>query len=567
MGLFASLLIGCSGDDKPQRAPTDSPSPAAASAPATASLAFSEEAAARGVAFTAVNGEEAGNLAIVESLGSGVGLFDFDRDGDLDLLAVGGGSFAEGTVLPASVDDGLFANDGSGHFTAVTAPAGIRRGTFYAHGVEVADLDADGFPDLLLTGYDGLRLLANMGDGTFREVPAEEHGIASDGWHSSAAAADINGDGHLDLYLVRYVDWSPSNHPPCVVQGHRDVCPPGEFSGVSDRLWLATGDGRFRDASTTAGIVDGGKGLGAVAADIDLDGDVDLYVANDTTPNRLYRGGGDGTLAECGLVAGVAMGETGAPEGSMGTDIGDANLDGLPDIWVANFENQSFGLYRNFGGASFEHASGVSGITAVGSVYVGFGTMFLDADLDGAEDLFVANGHVMQFPTLTPLKQKPLLFHNLAGGRFANVADTAGAYFQQGHMGRGAAAGDLDGDGDDDIVVSQTNEPLAVLINETSHNRPPLIVELVGRQANRDCIGATAILETNRRRLLRQITGGGSYLSASGRALTWGLEDGENPVSLEIRWPGGSTTELPWQTGTGRFLLRQGDTTPLPLAQ
>ena len=557
------LLLGCRSDEKPVPPPAPTTAPPA---PTTAApVRFSEEAAARGVTFTAVNGEEAGNLAIVESLGSGVGLIDFDRDGDLDLLAVGGGRFAEGSVVPQAVDDGLFANDGSGHFSAVTAPAGIRRGQFYGHGVEVADLDADGLPDLLLTGYDGLRLLANMGDGTFREVPPEEHRIAGDGWHSSAAAADINGDGHLDLYLVRYVDWSPSNHPPCVVQGHRDVCPPGEFEGVTDRLWLSDGAGGFRDASREAGLVDGGKGLGVVAADIDLDGDTDLYIANDTTPNRLYRSGGDGALAECGLVAGVAMGETGAPEGSMGTDIGDANLDGLPDIWVANFENQSFGLYRNFGGASFEHASGVSGITAVGSVYVGFGTMFLDADLDGAEDLFVANGHVMQFPTLTPLKQKPLLFHNLGRGRFANVGDTAGGYFQQGHMGRGAAAGDIDGDGDDDLVVSQTNEPLAVLINETPHDRPPLIVQLVGRQANRDCLGATVILKTDRRRLLRQITGGGSYLSAGTRALTWGLEDGENPVSLEIRWPGGASTELPWPTATGRFLIREGDALPVPL--
>lgn len=557
-----SLLIGCRSDEKPAPAPTVSSATTTTTPPP---LTFSEEAVARGVVFTAVNGEEAGNLAILESLGSGVGLLDFDRDGDLDLLAVGGGRFAEGTVTPQAVADGLFANNGNGSFTAATGSAHIGLGSFYAHGVEVADLDADGFPDLLLTGYDGLRLLANMGDGTFREVPPEEHGIATDGWHSSAAAADLNSDGHLDLYLVRYVDWSPSNHPPCVVQGHRDVCPPGEFEGLTDRLWLSDGAGGFRDASRKAGLVEGGKGLGVVAADIDLDGDTDLYIANDTTPNRLYRGGGDGTLAECGLVAGVAMGETGAPEGSMGTDIGDANLDGLPDIWVANFENQSFGLYRNFGGASFEHASGVSGITAVGSVYVGFGTMFLDADLDGAEDLFVANGHVMQFPTLTPLKQQPLLFHNLGGGRFANVADTAGDYFQQGHMGRGAAAGDLDGDGDDDLVISQTNEPLAVLINETPHDRGPLVLQLVGTQANRDGIGATAILETDSRRLLRQVTGAGSYLSAGGRALTWGLAPAEKPVSLTIHWPGGATTELPWPTATGRFLLRQGDTSLLRL--
>ncbi len=557
------LATGCRSDP-PADAVAPNPPPAVA-ASNSVTLEFSEESADRGVAFTAVNGEEAGNLAILESLGSGVGLLDIDADGDLDLFAVGGGRFLEDTTTPTAVDDGLFANDGRGRFTAITEAARIGKGRFYAHGVEVADFDNDGFSDLIISGYEGLRLLANLGDGSFREVPADEHGLASDGWHTTVAAGDFNADGHLDLYCVRYVDWSPDNNPPCVVQGHRDVCPPGEFTGVSDRLWLANGDGSFRDASTAGGVVEGGKGLGAVTADIDLDGAIDLYVANDTTPNRLYRGGGDGSMAECGLVSGVALGETGEPEGSMGTDIGDANLDGLPDIWVANFESQSFGLYRNFGAGSFEHASGVSGITAVGSVYVGFGTMFLDVDLDGAEDLFVANGHVMQFPTLTPLRQKPLLFHNQGRGRFANVADTAGDYFLAGHMGRGAAAGDLDGDGDDDLVISQTNEPLAMLINTTPHSGRSLTVRLIGRTANRDAVGATAVLQTSHRELLRQVTGGGSYLSAGGRQLCWGLTNDEIPVSLSIRWPGGEETVFPWDAGLGRFLIQQGQEKPLQL--
>jgi hypothetical protein len=565
--LVAVLGLGCSSHPPPPADPQLKLSvPEAKGSPTTSTetrpLRFSEEAAARGVVFTPVNGEEAGNLAILESLGSGLAVLDVDRDGDLDLFAVGGGRFHDNSTEPMAVADALFANDGTGRFQVITRAAGIEQGSFYAHGVEVGDFDSDGFSDLLVTGFHGLRFLSNLGDGTFREVPPDEHGISGDGWHSSAAAADFNGDGHLDLYLVRYVDWSPDNHPACVVQGHRDVCPPGEFEGVSDRLWLSDGQGAFRDASQETGLVDGGKGLGVVAADVDLDGDTDLYVANDTTANRLYRNGGDGTLAECGLVAGVAMGETGAPEGSMGTDIADANMDGLPDIWVANFENQSFGLYRNFGGASFEHASGVAGITAVGAVYVGFGTMFLDVDLDGAEDLFVANGHVMQFPTLTPLKQRPLLFHNLGSGRFANVAEGAGAYFQTGHLGRGAATGDLDGDGDEDLVVSQTNEPLAVLLNETSAAPRGLTLELVGTQANRDAIGATATLETNRRSLLRQVTAGGSYLSASSRVLTWGLEEGEQPRAMTIRWPHGGETRLPWEAATGRFLLLEGGVSP-----
>ena len=276
--LAGSLLCGC------QQQPAPEPEPIATlpqiEGPADPAVRFADEAEALGVRFTAVNGEEAGNLAILESLGCGVGLIDVDGDADLDLFAVGGGRFADGSCTPVAVDDGLFRNDGNGMFTASSEQAGILRGTFYAHGVEVGDFDSDGFSDLLITGYDGvrllanmgdgsfrevpadehgiasdgfsdlfitgydgLRLLANMGDGSFREVPAEEHGMASDGWHSTAAAADFNHDGHLDLYCVRYVDWSPDNNPPCVVQGHRDVCPPGEFGGVTDRLWISDGAG------------------------------------------------------------------------------------------------------------------------------------------------------------------------------------------------------------------------------------------------------------------------------------------------------------------------------------
>jgi hypothetical protein len=524
---------------------------------------FAERAAESGLVFTSVNGQHHGHLTILESLGAGVGLFDYDADGDADILAVGGGDFEGDAVRPCGVPDGLFRNDGAARFAAVATEACVPGRAFYAHGVNVGDYDADGHSDLLITGYEGVALLQNLGDGTFRSVPSPEHGIAADGWLTSGAWLDVDGDGHLDLYQTRYCDWSPTNDPPCEIQGHRDVCPPAQFEAVDDRLFLGDGAGGFVEAGTRLGLVPGGKGLGVVATDVDLDGDCDLYVGNDTTANFLYRNDGTGRLTECGLLAGVAVGPTGEPEGSMGVDAGDWNLDGLPDLWVANFENQSFGLYRNFGDAVFENVSAVAGITAVGAVYVGFGTMFLDADLDGAEDLFVANGHVMQFPTQAPLLQRPLLLHNRHGTRMVNVAEHAGAYFTRGHLGRGAAAGDLDGDGDEDIVVSQTNEPIAMLVNETPHDSIAVVVRLVGVGTHRDAIGASAVLETTARRMLRQVKGGASYLSSGSRELRWGLVADERPLRLRVRWPGGRETVTPLDISPAdrpiRLLVRDAD--------
>ncbi len=546
--------------------PGTSPSrerPAKAPIPGThATLRFSEQATERGLVFTSVTGQQHGHLTILESLGSGVGLLDYDSDGDHDVFAVGGGDFPERLVQPTGVPDALFRNDGRAQFVNVTALSGIPPGRVYSHGVNVGDDEADGMAHLIVYGYEGVLLLQNMGDGTFRSVPPEVHRISDEGWLTSAAWLDLDADGHLDLYLTRYCDWSPKNDPPCTIAGRRDVCPPAQFNGVDDRFLRGDGMGRFNAVSAAVGLVAGGKGLGVVAADLDLDGDIDIHVANDTTPNFLYKNTGDGRLEEYGLLAGIAVGLTGEPDGSMGTDVGDANLDGLPDIWVANFENQSFGLYRNFGDAMFEHVSAVTGITAVGAGYVGFGTMFTDVDLDGAEDLFVANGHVMQFPSQAPVLQRPLLFHNQAGRRLKNVAATAGAYCAVGHLGRGAAAGDLDGDGSDDIVISNANEPLALLLNETSPTPSRIAVRLIGTQANRDAVGASAILETSSRRLLRQVKGGGSYLSSSSRVLVWGLAADERPLRLTVQWPGGheTVTQLGQAVGTrGDFVLREND--------
>jgi hypothetical protein len=327
------------------------------------------------------------------------------------------------------------------------------------------------------------------------------------------------------------------------VKGRREVCAPGQFQALSDQFFLGVGDGSFREASDEIGLADGGKGLAVLAGDIDLDGDLDYYVGNDTTANFLYVNDGSGKLTEQGLVAGVALNEQAQADGSMGVDLGDFNGDGLPDLWVANYEDQSFALYRNEGEGCFGHVSRQTGISQAGGVYVGFGTVFFDFDQDGDEDIFAANGHVMYAPANAPYAQKPLLFEN-DDKRFHNVAAFAGDYMNSAHVGRGVAVGDIDGDGDLDLAVVHSNEPVSVLSNESATPGHWLKVRLVGRKCNRDAIGARVILRGDGGSQTRQVKGGTSYLSTNDTVLHFGLGDQTDADYIEIHWPGGSKQVL-----------------------
>lgn len=500
---------------------------------------FQDVADEAGVRFTARNGQESGHLSILESLGTGAALLDFDQDGLLDIFLPGGGEFSS-KPEPVGLPSALFRNRGDLQFSTATEAAGVGPCLFYSHGASVGDFDSDGFPDLLITGYRGLLLYRNQGDGSFTDATLES-GLTLHSWSTSAAWGDANGDGILDLYVANYVDWSFANHPKCIVQGQRDVCAPKEFAPLSDVFYFGNGDGTFRDATADAGLVAGGKGLGIVAADLDQDGDLDYYVANDTTPNFLYRNDGHGHFQEIGLVSGTAFGEAGEAEGSMGADVGDFNNDGLPDLWVANFENQSFALYRNEGDCQFQHVSAITGITSVGALYVGFGTTFLDFDLDGDEDLFATNGHVMYHSTNAPLRQKPLLFENLAGRRFVNVSDLAGEYTSSPHLGRGVACGDVDRDGDPDLVVSHSNEPVALLRNDSQPVGTWLRIRLIGTSSHRDAVGARVTIVAGGRSFTRQLKGGSSYLSSPANELLFGLGAAKSIESMQIVWPGGKT--------------------------
>jgi enediyne biosynthesis protein E4 len=551
---FALLLFitcfGCSREGElPANRVNDPPSASADGkelAPRS-SAQFVDNTDRAGIRFSYRNGEEAGHFAILESMGGGVGMLDYDLDGKLDLFFPGGGGYTGNREIRGR-SPAMFRNEGHWKFAEVTGPAGLTDAPYYSHGVAVGDFDNDGFPDVLVTGYGGLLLYHNCGDGTFQEGAASA-GLDDKLWSISAAWGDVNGDGHLDLYVTHYVDWSFAKHPVCRVPqpGGRDVCSPRFFDSLPDALYLGNGDGTFRDVSAEAGLVQKpghqGKGIGVVMADLDLDGDLDIYVCNDTVPNFLYRNDGHARFQEIALISGTALGENGLPDGSMGVAVGDFNLDGLPDLWVANYENESFALYRNEGNCSFQHVSQSSGVAALGGLSVGWGTVFFDFDRDGDEDLFAANGHVIRFPQNSPRLQPPLLLENHQGRRFNDIAPTAGRYFSAKHMGRGVAVGDVDNDGDQDLVVVHTNEPVVLLSNETKNDHDWLSVRLIGTKSSRDPIGATLFLETTSGRLMRQLIGGGSYASTNDRRVFFGL--GKAKIkTLEVRWPSGTIRRI-----------------------
>jgi len=502
-------------------------------------IQFQERMPDSKVPFIYRNGEEAEQSTILEGIGGGAAVIDFDLDGRPDLLFPGGGQLSPSNSLEPQVS-ALFRNDGQWQFRRCESPAGLDSPAHYGHGMAVADYDNDGFPDLLLTGYGGIQLLHNQGDGTFTDVTAGSN-IDDRLWSTSAAWGDFNGDGCVDLYVAHYVDWSFANNPLCpTVDGQRrERCPPQRFGPQADAIYLSERDGSFVNSSDRCGLRPDGKGLGVVLSDLDLDGDLDIYVANDTVGNFLYRNEGQNRFEEIAVAAGVAFNDTGSPDGSMGVTVADYNLDGLPDLWVANYERETIALYKNLGDCNFEHVSQSTGVSVVGTMYVGFGTVFFDADLDGDQDVFVANGHVLRFPNNAPVRQQPLLFENLEGQHFINVASQAGQYCREPHTGRGVAHGDLDDDGDLDLVVSHLNEPVSLLENTTEARGEWLKLRLIGMVSNRDAIGARVILRCSGREQVRQISSGDSYLSHSDRTIHWGLPQNTAIDSITIEWPTG----------------------------
>jgi enediyne biosynthesis protein E4 len=532
---------------------------------------FKEVTADSGIKFTYHNGEEANHMAILESLGGGIGLIDYDGDGLLDVFIPGGGYYdgpdkKEIKGHPCK----LYKNLGNYKFKDVTAEVGLDNFPwFYSHGVAVGDFDRDGWPDILLTGWGRVALFHNEPvDPTdpskgrkFTDV-SEKAGLKDITWATSAGWADFDGDGFPDLYLCQYTNWSfNGNHPTdCKYDGKtRDVCPPKKFEGLRHKLFKNNGNGTFSDMSydKDCDLNPGGrtssKGLGVLLVPMRGHGQADIYVANDTVPKFLYENKctlGKFKFKELGTGSGAVVDESGGPNGSMGLACGDYDGTGKVGLFVTNYEGEMNALYKNLSTEkriSFSYQTVPSGLAAMAQVYVGWGTAFVDLDHHGWEDLVFVNGHAIMFPTGAGVTraQKSMLMRN-DGGKFKEMSARGGDYFQKPHLSRGVAFGDLNNTGGTDMIVNNMNEYVAVLQNvaDTGKNHW-LGIELVGKD-HADFVGARISVVAGSRTFTRFAIGGGSYASSSDRRHVFGLGESDKAGKLTVIWPNGE--EQHWDT-------------------
>ena len=505
---------------------------------------FVEVAVESGLPFRHFN-DATGKYRLLETMGSGAALFDYDNDGNLDIFV------ANGCRLPVnehSVGEGgkLFRNRGNGTFKEVTTEAGISGGGLFAMGTAVADYDNDGDVDLYLTGYPRSILLQNNGDGTFTDA-TELAAVENSGhWATSAGFFDYNLDGFLDLFVGNYVKYDLSRERTCAKGEFQTYCHPSVFDGDSSVLYRNNGDGTFSDRSVPSGIaLFKGKALGVVFADYDLDGDPDIFVANDSVANFLFRNNGDGTFEEVGLNSGVAYDENGKARAGMGVDFGDYDQDGLLDLIVTNFVEEGNALFRNNGDGSFSEVTYTTGILQSSYLNVGFGVGFFDHDNDGDLDVFVANGHVSpgveKYVDYVSFAQRNLLFEN-RGGHFEE--GSADGYFSVQEVSRGAAFGDIDNDGDIDIVITNNAGPLHLLRNDVGNRRNWLTLKLIGKKSNRDAIGARVKAWVKGRLQVAQVQRARSYLTSNDPRVHLGLGDADQVDELEVHWPSGALQKL-----------------------
>jgi len=497
------------------------------------------------------------NKYLLETMGGGVALFDYDNDGRLDAFFTNGAKL-EDPMPAARVPDKsdrrfwnrLYRQNPDGRFGDVTEKAGLGGApqNRYGMGAAVGDYDNDGFPDLYVTNYGGNTLYRNHGDGTFSDVTARA-GVAASGWSASAGFFDADNDGDLDLFVTRYVEWTFEKNGYCGERkpGYRAYCHPDNYEAVTNVLFSNNGDGTFTDVSAKAGIASApGKGLGVSFADYDRDGFQDVYVANDSVQSFLYHNNGNGTFTELGLLLGVGFNEDGKTFAGMGVDFADYDNDGRPDLVVTDLSNERYRLFRQSGDGSFQDVTHSSGVGAATLLFSGWSTRFFDYDNDGWKDMFVAQGHVMDTIEKTSpnlrYQQPPLLLRNEAG-RFVRAA--AGPALEQDGAGRGAAFGDLDNDGDVDVVVSNVGQRALVLRNDGGNLRNWLGIRTVGRRSNRDGIGCRVkVVSASGPTQYFTVASAAGYLSASDKRLLVGLGPAATATLVEIRWPSGLVQTL-----------------------
>ena len=493
-----------------------------------------------GIKFRHVSSPE--KKYIVESMSGGVALLDYDNDGYLDIYLINSLT-VDMVKLKQKTRSALYHNNGDGTFTEVTDKAGVGD-IGWGMGVAIGDYNNDGWDDIYVTCLGPNHLLKNNGNGTFTDV-TQKAGVADPRWSTGAAFVDYDNDGKLDLFVSNYVDFDVNNLPEfgkgrtCQFKGVAVQCGPRGLKGAGDTLYHNNGDGTFTDVSKKAGVSDssGYYGLGVIASDFDDDGLVDIFVANDSTPNFLYHNNGDGTFKDIGFSSGTAVNENGSEQGSMGVTLGDYDHDGRLDLFITNFDDDYNTLYRNDGQGSFTDVSYATKVAGVSLPYVGWGTWFFDYDNDGWPDLLVVNGHV--YPQLPTYRQRNFVHHNNRDGTFSEVAAQLGAPFAEVRTGRGAAFGDIDNDGDVDVVINNLDGPPQLLRNDGGNAGNSVLLKTIGVKSNRDGIGARVKIVSGDLTQISEVYSGGSYLSQSDLRIHFGLDKRTRIDLIEVHWPSG----------------------------